>query len=756
MSDPIFDPTAGPAREPIDPAAVDSAGNSVVIDPRRRRPRYFDGRFLAARDLTRDQAYFLTRQADLGRILGGGIAHGLEVTLDGADRSLTISAGHGLTPAGEVVLLRDDLRIELSNIPQAMRLDAVFGLERQPRPPRRTLTGLFVLALRPVEFTANPVAAYPRTLTGDRTLHDGDVIEAAAVTLVPYPLEGTAQELSARRADAAREIFSRGAPRGVPTEALALAMIGVRRGVVEWIDPWLVRREAGVGFSLGGGRRALREAFLRQYDLHLRDLMGGLDGGAGFAASDHFHVLPPAGRLPRGSVRQRGNDLIQIFFPSTMDVQLSVVPADELPALVEESLSLPAIDLGLSAEAMETISVSVLLPLSREAYANHVASLANQGETVDPRTLRLISAAPVSIARLKPRDLLNRLQFKRVAIDQGGLQAELAPWVDLLSEVETLWFVRRRNLAHANDSVVRAQAALAYPPGDYQPPGDFQPPGDQPPGDGEPGLGVNFWSPEIESRLAEYGELNRFDTWAGGVNEADVLRVQGLLEQQPQILGQPLLVSGLIAELEGLPPGGVGEFPPPEGDRLALWQKPELGTGIQELTLRVPDLNKIDIRRGIAAAMVMPELDDRLTQFGVEDYDAIGGFLRGAAGQGDFESIRMFAFGVINPLVNAMIREAFRGRNGLDHLTRTLGVATRVESSLNRLVDALPGLAKPETAKFLAETGALPRLARLIKRVPAGNVRLIRRRGKAIVTAAEAQNKEALEKALLTFEEAFQ
>src|SRR5215218_6561845 len=60
--------------------------NTLVVDDRRRRPLYFDGRFLAARDLTREQAYFLTRQADLGRAGGAGVVHGLEVRLpDDAD-----------------------------------------------------------------------------------------------------------------------------------------------------------------------------------------------------------------------------------------------------------------------------------------------------------------------------------------------------------------------------------------------------------------------------------------------------------------------------------------------------------------------------------------------------------------------------------------------------------------------------------------------------------------------------------------------
>mgnify|MGYP003510254501 CR=1 FL=1 len=38
---------------------------TIIANPSRRRPRYFDGRFLAAGDLTREQDYFLDRGCDL-------------------------------------------------------------------------------------------------------------------------------------------------------------------------------------------------------------------------------------------------------------------------------------------------------------------------------------------------------------------------------------------------------------------------------------------------------------------------------------------------------------------------------------------------------------------------------------------------------------------------------------------------------------------------------------------------------------------
>src|SRR5436305_1869249 len=136
------------------------ASGALIIDERRARTRYFDGRFLAAKDEIRDQNYFLTRLADLGRAGGTGIVSGLLV-----DRTsptlLTIRAGQGVTPAGETLMVPTDLPVPLADIATAEQLDVNFGLSRIPAALARNRTGLFVLGLRPVEYTANPVASYP-------------------------------------------------------------------------------------------------------------------------------------------------------------------------------------------------------------------------------------------------------------------------------------------------------------------------------------------------------------------------------------------------------------------------------------------------------------------------------------------------------------------------------------------------------------------------------------------------------------------
>ena len=93
---------------------------------------------------------------------------GLEVTPGAAADELVLSPGHGLTPAGELTLLPNALSVRLADIPLAEQLSARFSLSRLPQPALRNRTGLFVLALRPVEFTANPIGAYP---TRSRAAH---------------------------------------------------------------------------------------------------------------------------------------------------------------------------------------------------------------------------------------------------------------------------------------------------------------------------------------------------------------------------------------------------------------------------------------------------------------------------------------------------------------------------------------------------------------------------------------------------------
>lgn len=440
--------TKGAARERIDPAEAPALRSRGVLveDPRRTKSNYFDGKFLTARDLIRDQQYFLTREADLGRAAGSGVAHGLEVDAGSSPHSLRISAGQGITAAGELVLLPAPLTIDLADIPQAEQLSARFGLSRLPAAPLRSRTGLFVLGLRPVEFTANPVGAYPTSLTGARTVEDGDVIEATAVVLIPWQDDGAADALDARRGAAARTIFTQPNPRGTSANVLPLAMLALQANTLAWIDEPLVRRELGADRGdlpgLGFAPRGLRLAHLMQYQSHLADVVAQLHGRS-FPAATQFPALPPAGPLPPGTIDTR--DFTQRFFPSEVDVDFSIIPEDELPALVEESLALPPIDFQASQAALDLTAVLVLAPVPRAQFGAVRARLATVARPLKP-------SAPNLVAQRRPLEILQRLRVPMPLPVVDIANPSDAEWARL-ARLPNLWFVRRRNLAYRDDLV---------------------------------------------------------------------------------------------------------------------------------------------------------------------------------------------------------------------------------------------------------------------------------------------------------------
>ncbi len=364
---------------------------SLVLDSQRTRPYWFDGRFLAARDLQREQDYFLQRQADLGRAAGFGVVNGLMVTTPAANDpnatadAVIIHSGQGVTPSGELVIMPDDLTIQLSDLPDEMNLNQQFNLTSLPTSPSRTRTRVYLLDLRPVEFTANPITSYPNSIDATRTTQDGDIVEATAVALVPYPspinwARATAQDASVLRSSLARQIFlNQGNGNALPQSILPLAMIYLQNNVITWIDPYLVRRDSSpeyAGLRMGLTDPARQRAFLMQYDSQIQEnVQARITSGASlsFAASDFFQALPPAGRFPLASLGITSTSdtqtFTQTFFPQQMDLRLSVVPIDEIPALIEDSLSLPPIDLTLPPTAFADLTVFALIPVPRDGFA---------------------------------------------------------------------------------------------------------------------------------------------------------------------------------------------------------------------------------------------------------------------------------------------------------------------------------------------------------------------------------------------------
>jgi hypothetical protein len=451
----------GSARQVIssDRAAALLEVGTLIVDNRRRRPRYFDGRFLTAGDLTRDQTYFLTRQADLCRAGGVGVVQGLMVQrLEGVPDSIQVTAGQGVTPTGELVVLNTDRIIPLNNIVEIQRLDAALGLLPLPQDPALLRSGLYIVALRPVEFSANPIASYPTSITGPRTVQDGDIVEAVAITLIPYPMQSEAEDLDRQRSQVAWEIFVQGAIRGIRADALPLAIIALEGNIVLWVDPYLVRREVGTEYDdllkLEATPRSLREAHFLQYSQQFDEILKQRGPQRQrFTATQYFQALPPVGQMPTAAIDP--NTFSQSYFPAEVDIELAFVPSDEIAALLDETLILPPIDLTLSDQDLDSTSILVLIPVHRQR-------LQQLRGTLDQLSRPLRPPAPGLAAKRRPIDTLRTLPSLttlRLPILPTQLAADPQKliddqWRQALQGSDRLWYVRRRNLPYRQDAGV--------------------------------------------------------------------------------------------------------------------------------------------------------------------------------------------------------------------------------------------------------------------------------------------------------------
>lgn len=564
----VADPAAVAAMASPDPNVVSNVelqqmlgASAIVLDGLRRRPRYFDGRFLTGADLTRDQDYIRQRQADLARACGTGVVLGLQVSLgsDVTGQSLTIEAGHGVTPAGELVAVTTGRTVALLDLATSRRLDASLGLRLEPRAPLGRRTGLFILALRPVEFTANPIAAYPTTVNGPRQIEDGDIIEATAITLIPYADSAGAANLADARRAVARDIFL-GEATGLPQDALPLAMVGLERGGIRWIDMAMVRRETGADtplqVSMGARPRALAEAFVLQHLQHLRDvLQDRADGGLppAFAAAQYFAALPAAGQLPAAAVLIDDLGFRQLWFPPSVDVEISFAPSDEIAAIVEESLTLPPIDLA-PASGAGAAGVVVLAPVSRPMLQRFEQALGQLSATVTTDlaqgfrrpTAEVLAGMLARRALVSPPLVPDPAAVARAQATDAQTRAWQAAWNEAVAALSTadglpprLWYVRRRAVAYEPKVT-----GIAVP---------------------VTGDDANVEA-ALTHRLADLGLADRLKRVTDAATPFAAARIAAFLSA-PKLMASPLLFTAAVRQLEQIippppPAGGTTAAPP--------------------------------------------------------------------------------------------------------------------------------------------------------------------------------------------------
>jgi hypothetical protein len=274
------------------PLVLVGAQNGVTLIPSPTpltRLNYFDGKFLRAEDLNREQLYLRSLVQLSNRAGGAGVVNGLTVSL-ASGGALEISAGLAIDPAGRVLYLPHDAAVGVAALIEASRQAAGSGTSGATSP------AMGESAFSPCESATAPPSSVTTTfptdlyliaiaqaeaLCGEEDVY-GKLCEDACVTSTdrPYRLEGvvvraiplslcpptcTAAWLTAkhRRSQVASayyaterallgklmsgarlrlDLWCQGAA-GLSGNLVPLAVAAVNGGAVTFLDVWTARRE---------------------------------------------------------------------------------------------------------------------------------------------------------------------------------------------------------------------------------------------------------------------------------------------------------------------------------------------------------------------------------------------------------------------------------------------------------------------------------------------------------------------------------
>jgi hypothetical protein len=355
----------------------------VVAGGALRSANFFNGRLLTGEDLRREQETTRARLERLGRLVGDGVAYGLEVreTIGTSTKSrpvVTVAAGLALCCSGQTVELSADIDLALARTgPTAQSEPGALFADCEPFAPGTYTAGAGVYMLTiapaqqgegraPVSGLANEPAPCNVALS----------VEAVRFRLIRLALPATELGDKARlRNRVAYRFFAPDAlaaflrdPFGAapnPTlldtlrdqtlhdDEVPLAVVGWSVGDgIQFVDRWAVRRRpagaAGpLSFASLVSDRAGAEGAARflQFQEHIADRRLAA-GAAGVRASDEFERLPACGFLPLRTSSRPGFDSARFFEGLKKRVRSVFVLDARIPALVREGSAYPPIDVS--------------------------------------------------------------------------------------------------------------------------------------------------------------------------------------------------------------------------------------------------------------------------------------------------------------------------------------------------------------------------------------------------------------------------
>ncbi len=309
-----------------------------------RSVNFFNGRLLAGKDLSREQAARREADSRLGLALGDGVAFGLEVDEDRSQSLpaapvLRVRAGLAVNRLGQTLRLSDDVQLALARRFDAAGADCLFA-DCVPLSGGTYVAGagIYLLTVAPAEAsegraptngldpgnvrcnTDATVEAVQFRLLAVKPTHYGDLDSAGKQfrNRLAYRCLGIeARERSL--ADPWREdpesygLVDALRQEGLDDRDVPLALVFWSAGGVQFIDMWAVRRALIAPDALSAGAFVARQrrlvethAMCAQFQAQLADLLAASVQPLTVIAGDYFRYLPPFGMLPLQSLPLRG------------------------------------------------------------------------------------------------------------------------------------------------------------------------------------------------------------------------------------------------------------------------------------------------------------------------------------------------------------------------------------------------------------------------------------------------------------------
>jgi hypothetical protein len=365
-------------------AAFPAPLEHALVEGGLRSVNFFNGRLLSAEDLRSEQAYQDTARRRLARMLGEGVAYGLEVSEAAGSSSsrplVTVQAGIAITRAGSTLELPGATDVSLVRESTANGTTPGAGFEPCSASLPGTYAagaGIYLLVLAPAQASRGraPVSGLGNVEAACNT--------DAAIQGVQFQLLHAETGLDLTDADLVRNrlahlCFGTDDPRrhlaafeplGPPPGGYGLlddlrriclgpdqvplsALLWNADCGIQFLDLWSVRRRltapdpAARGPAFVDQRRASEsEAMFLQFQAQVRDLSAPARAPADLVAADHFDYLPPLGLLPLAHDGVPGFDAAR-FFGDQASLEVAVTDAALVRSLAHESIHHEPIPVG--------------------------------------------------------------------------------------------------------------------------------------------------------------------------------------------------------------------------------------------------------------------------------------------------------------------------------------------------------------------------------------------------------------------------